>query len=161
MKKTNFLLMACAGIFLFVCAMDMSVYAQAKAQGVQKEGPKKPAIIKKEAKSIQGEVTWIGKNKIAVVYSRGEGSEEEMLLPFDGNVTLERVSDLSQIQQGDTVYIQYEETTQETKEGASQSVAKANAISFVRPGTRKPVQAQSSGSDSEGEGEDLETYTSE
>jgi hypothetical protein len=156
-KKTNFLLVTCTGLFLaFVFAR---VPADTEAQGA---AVKEQKILKKESKNIQGEVTWISKNKIAIVFSHGQDTEEEILLPFDKNVALEHVSDLAQIKQGDTVYVEYEETTQETKEGTTQVTDKAKTISFIRAGTPKlPPQQPSEGTITEAGDESTGTFTSQ
>lgn len=136
MKKKN-ILTVCAGIFLVVCVAGTAVYAQA-----QSVAAKKPTILKKEVKNIQGDVTWIAKNKIAIVYGRGENSEEEIMLPFDKDVALERIGDIAEIKQWDTVSVQYEETTQEAPGGGIEVINKAKTISFIRAGTRKPFVPQ-------------------
>jgi hypothetical protein len=88
-------------------------------------------------KEVQGEVTWVGKNRIAVVYAESGTSESEILLPFDKDVKLEHIQQLGQIAQGDIVRIQYEEVVEESAQGRKEE-RKAKVISFVRSGLRAP-----------------------
>lgn len=82
-------------------------------------------------------MSWVGKDRIAVVYASSGTSEAEILLPFDKNVKLEHIQQLSQIATGDTVRIYYEEVVEEGEQGRKEE-RKAKVISFVRPGARKP-----------------------
>ncbi|MCM8792839.1 MAG: hypothetical protein NC826_06875, partial [Candidatus Omnitrophica bacterium] len=47
--------------------------------------------IGKITQQLQGEVIWRGKDKIAIVYKKGEGGEEEILLPIDNQTKLEHI----------------------------------------------------------------------
>ena len=96
-----------------------------------------------QLKELQGVVTWIRKDKIAIVYRSDEAthSEEEILLPIGKDIQLVHKNSLSDISVGDTVSIQYEEVTEEGADGAVKSSRKAKAIIFVSPGFKKPIPA--------------------
>ena len=92
-------------------------------------------------KEIEGEVTWIGKNKIAITYNKDQatGTEYEILIPYDiANLTFEHRNNMGEIKVGDTVRVQYEEETLEYDDGNKNEKIKAKVISFVRPSTQKP-----------------------
>lgn len=88
-----------------------------------------------EFKTVDGTVTWISKNRIAV--SSGvdvSGTEHEMLLPIDAGARFVHTQGLSGIQRGDTVHIIYEEISEES-EGEVRNRRVAREITFVRPST--------------------------
>ena len=82
---------------------------------------------------ISGEVSAISKDFIAIVYGRNaaKGSEEEIALPIAKDVIIEHKKNLSEIGAGDTVDVEYEEISEETKEG-TKSKRVAKVVSFVR-----------------------------
>jgi len=88
-------------------------------------------------KIMQGEVTWIGRERIAVVYKKAADgkSEEEMLLPFDKNVELEHLRSLSDISTGDIVSIVFEESTEEGLDGP-RLTRKVKKIGYIRKGKK-------------------------
>ncbi len=98
-------------------------------------------IIGRSAKEIQGEVSWIGKDKIAVTYKRDDakGGEYEILLSFDKNsVRLVHKKSLGEIKIGDVVRIEYDETKEDSK-GTEKINYQVKTIGFVRPAAPKPV----------------------
>ncbi|MFH1876355.1 MAG: hypothetical protein ABH865_05655 [Candidatus Omnitrophota bacterium] len=100
---------------------------------------KKPQFNKtRVAKEIQGEVTWLARDRIAVVFSSTADSEQEMLLPFDADVQIVHKKGLRDIGVGDAVSVAYEEVTEETPEGAK-TRRKAKSITFLRKAPAKPT----------------------
>jgi len=95
-------------------------------------------------KTVQGEISWIGKDYIAIIYQKDEkkGKEYEILLPIDADIQLLHKSNLDQLSVGDTVRVQFEELTEEYKEGARKE-RKAKVISFVKPAVKKPESLES------------------
>jgi len=91
-------------------------------------------------KEVQGEVTWVRKDKIAIVYKKDVeyGSEEEILLPIDKDIRLAHLKSISDVAAGDMVYIQFEELTEEGVDGPKLSRT-AKKISFIKKGTKKPI----------------------
>lgn len=91
---------------------------------------------------IQGEISSIGKNYIAIVYKREKDKEYEILLPIEEKeVTLERKRSLSELNVGDTVRIRYEDVIGGI--GQEQVMQrKARVISFIRPAPPKPPEPQ-------------------
>lgn len=88
---------------------------------------------KAKRKGITGEVSAISKDFIAIVYDRnvGKGSEEEICLPIAKNVIIEHKKSLDQIAVGDTVYVEFDEVSEQTDSG-ERTKRIAGAISFVR-----------------------------
>jgi hypothetical protein len=105
--------------------------AQEEAKG---KLPKSSAVMKE----VQGEVTWVGKDRIAVVYSRNDegASEEEILLPLAKGATFKNKKMLKEIQAGDTVRITYEEVTQTDAE--TKVSREAKEITFIRAAAKQP-----------------------
>ncbi|MFC1658779.1 hypothetical protein ACFL1D_05295 [Candidatus Omnitrophota bacterium] len=95
-------------------------------------------------KSIQGEITGIGKNYIAVTYEMNEekGTEYEILLPVDKDLQLVHKNKFSELNIGDTVRIKYEEITEEYAE-TNRKLRKAKVITFVKPAEKKPENLDS------------------
>lgn len=104
-------------------------------------------------KGVSGEVSSVSKDFIAIVYRRdaAKGTEEEVAFPIAKDVKIEHKKSLGQIGIGDMVDVQFEEVTEETKEGIkSKRVAKV--ITFLRAASLAPVSA-SVPEDEEEEGE--------
>ena len=108
---------------LAVLGIGSTVYAQAD---------KNILNTTQELKEVQGEVTWIGQGKIAVVYNRDEKAEYEMLLPYDNSVSIKNKRKMSDIKAGDTVKIEYEEKVIEYKD-RKEGKLKATAVTFIKP----------------------------
>ena len=123
--KRKMLVVAILAIFLTLCLSGYSLAQNAPDKTARK------SRRNTERKELQGEVTWITKNKIAFVIARGDRSETEMLLPIAKDAQLVHVSSLDQIHAGDTVSIEYEEVTEGEK---ADRVAKK--IYFIRPGNK-------------------------
>jgi len=94
------------------------------------------------AKEVQGTISAIGKNYISVVYNRDtdKGVEYEMMLPFDENVEFAYKHNIKEFAIGDTVKIQFEDTT-EGKGDMAVTKRKAKVISFVSPAPPAPPQS--------------------
>ena len=125
-------------------ALTIGLTAISLAQNATKTTETKPQAKTKfkkttQMKEVQGEVTWLTKNHIALVYATDEGglSDREILLPFGKEVKLQHVQELSQIKKGDMVLVQYEEVIEEGPEGKQENRV-AKLISFVRPAVQKP-----------------------
>lgn len=117
-------------IVLALCLTNMS-FAEAN----------KESKSSRATKEVQGEVTWIGKDKIAVTYGKDEatGTEYEILLPFNtADLSIAHKKNLGEINVGDTVKVQYEEESLEYGDGRKEGKLKAKIISFLRPATPKP-----------------------
>ncbi len=118
---------------LVVCALWLA--GVANAQEAKRDAKKPEPKITSTVKEIQGEVSWIRKNSISVVYEHDlqKGSESEILLPMDpATVRIVHKRSLKDISSGDIVRVQYIEELydygdrQETK-------LKARSIRFVKP----------------------------
>lgn len=129
MKKNKSNIIGIAA-FLILSLAGMGFGQEAANTDKDKEKIKTTSVIK----DIEGEVTWIGKDKIAIVYKRDleKGGEYEILLPFSDDMTVEHKKSLSEINKGDIVHVKYEEVTDEYKEGPKINF-KAKVVSFVKP----------------------------
>jgi hypothetical protein len=97
-----------------------------------------------EMKEVEGAVTWIGQNKIAILYriDEAKGEEYEILLPLDEkDLTFVHKKNLAEIGKGDTVNVQYEEITEEGQEG-KRTDRKAKIITFVKTGVKKEIATE-------------------
>jgi hypothetical protein len=104
------------------------------AEGTGKPEKKKAAIAKSEVKEIQGEVSYITKRSISVVYARDAqtGSESEILLPYDKNLVIVHKRRLSEIQVGDIVSVKYLDEILDYGDKKENKIT-AKAISFLNP----------------------------
>ena len=114
--------------------LSLALAQQPKAQA--KEAPGHASTLKE----LQGEVTWISKAKdrIAIVFQRQGGGEEEILLPIGKDVQLQHIKSLDELKVADVVSIQFEESNELGPDGP-RTTRKAKAIIFVRPGLKKPT----------------------
>ena len=90
---------------------------------------------KVELKEIQGKVTWIGRDKIAITYYTTPTTEEEILIFYDKkDIKIRHRKDISEISRGDIVSIVYEEIREDTDEGEKLTF-KAKEIIYIRKGS--------------------------
>jgi hypothetical protein len=129
-KMRNLLLV---GLLAVVCLYVSPAQAQSEVSNGQKD------IASKE---IQGTVSGIGYGSISVEYQTDaqKGTAEEMLFPLDEMEQIIHKQDIKQINVGDTVSIQYDETTQQTENG-SQIFRKAKVINFIKPAAPVSTEA--------------------
>lgn len=106
-------------MIIFTLAVNEILLAQGKGKG--------------KRNGLTGEVSAISKDFIAIVYNRNleKGSEEEIALPIAKNVIIEHKKSLDQIAVGDTVYVEFDEVSEQTDNG-ERTKRIAGAISFVR-----------------------------
>ena len=100
------------------------------------EEAKKIVVVKE----MQGEVSGISSNFIAIVYGQDKKASYEMALTMDKDVKVEDRKSLKDIGVGDIVSVSYEETTETKKEGdkdISRVVSRVvKKIRFIRPGAK-------------------------
>jgi len=129
-RKRMVLIMA-AGIFI--------IRAIALADGDEKS----KRVVARVAKEIQGEVAGISKDSIAIIYNRNEatGEEYEMSFPVAKEVDIVHKKSINEIAVGDTVNVQYEETTEKSAEDKEKDLEikrQVKVITFLRPAVRTP-----------------------
>ena len=129
-RKRMVLIMA-AGIFI--------IRAIALADGDEKS----KRVVARAAKEIQGEVAGISKDSIAIIYNRNEatGEEYEMSFPVAKEVDIVHKKSINEIAVGDTVNVQYEETTEKSAEDKEKDLEikrQVKVITFLRPAVRTP-----------------------
>ena len=129
-KKRMVLIMA-AGIFI--------IRAIALADGDEKS----KRVVARVAKEIQGEVAGISKDSIAIIYNRNEatGEEYERSFPVAKEVDIAHKKSINEIAVGDTVNVQYEETTEKSAEDKEKDLEikrQVKVITFLRPAVRTP-----------------------
>jgi hypothetical protein len=127
--------MKLAGVFaLIFCLLTL--------QESLSQEPKQKARQTSTMQELQGEITWVKKDKIAIVYRTDETGkvDSEILLPVDKDVKLVHIKSTEQLSVGDVVSIQFEEATDETLEGPK-TTRKVKAMIFVRFGAKKPIEA--------------------
>lgn len=103
-----------------------------------KEVKKEKIETTSAVKEVQGEISAIAKDSISIIYQRDaeKGIEYEIVLPLEEkNVQLVHKNNLNQFKAGDLVEVQYEEITEEYKEG-QKSKRSANIIRFVKSATK-------------------------
>ena len=111
---------------------------EVKAKEVKVE--EKVEKIEKVTKEITGEVTGISKNFIAVEYGIDlkEGAALEMAFNIGKDIKIEYKNTLSEIGQGDTVAVTYEEITTKDKEGKIKRIERLpKVIKFMKKA--KPI----------------------
>ena len=105
------------------------------AAGAQERKPRKVAETKK---TLQGEVVYLSKDYISIVYSRANGIENEILLPIDKNLKLEHLRSLANLKVGDTVAVEFMETTEQDQQGSRKKIRAGTVVTFIRPAQPKP-----------------------
>lgn len=114
-------------VLLFAIIVNV---AEAKEKG-------KPSISNK---TVQGEISAIGKNYISIIYQREKekGTEYEIWLPLKKeDIKLLHKKSLEDLKVGDIVKIEFEEVTEESKKGI-RSTRKVKVINFIKPAIARP-----------------------
>ena len=123
----------------FMAAGIFIIRAIALADGDEKS----KRVVARVAKEIQGEVAGISKDSIAIIYNRNEatGEEYEMSFPVAKEVDIVHKKSINEIAVGDTVNVQYEETTEKSAEDKEKDLEikrQVKVITFLRPAVRTP-----------------------
>lgn len=92
-------------------------------------------------KRVKGEVDVIRSDYVTIVYKReknpsGTYKEYDMVIPLDDSVSFLHVKDFSEIKEGDTIEIEYEETAWVDKKGVGRLKRKAKKVKFIRTGVK-------------------------
>ncbi len=123
-------------LILFVAAfLSLSLSSASLAADEHAHEKKKEPVIKSEVKEVQGELVYLGKNFISLVYERdaNTGAEKEIRIDLDpGNVTLEHLRSLQQLNTGDTIYVQYIDETRDYG-NTKKNTIRAAVIRFISP----------------------------
>ena len=101
-----------------------------------------------EHKKVTGELVTVTKQAISVEYSRTAKASYEMLLPITQDTKLVKVRSLDELQPGDTVKVQYEQTYREGEDG-ERIVLKtvATEIALVRQAPKQALISKEEGSE--------------
>ncbi len=113
-------------------------FAEDSKSGVKSKDKKE--ISSSDVKELEGTVSAIDKNGIAVVFQKDaqKGSEEEMYIPIEkGQIRLVHKTSLKEIEAGDTVKVGFKEVTDEI-EGKEKKRFKATTITFLKKAEKKP-----------------------
>ena len=95
--------------------------------------------------TVTGLVSGLGPQFIAVEYERHaeKGEAFEMALPVDDAAKLERVKKLRELQLGDTVEVEYRETSIQDEQGDSTTVKRvATKIALVRSAPQEALSSK-------------------
>jgi hypothetical protein len=113
------------------------VFCVLLAGEVGAQGRKVTKVAEKK-KQLQGEVVYLSKDYISIVYSRDKAIENEILLPIDKNLKLEHLRSLANLKIGDTVAVQFMETTEQDEQGNRKKIRTGTVVTFIRPAQKKP-----------------------
>jgi hypothetical protein len=134
MKKT---LIIAAAFGLLACAVIS--FAQDAAPGAKTRVKKE--VSSSAVQEIEGKISAINNNGIAVVFNKNEskGAEEEIYVPFDKTkITLVHKRVLNEIEVGDTVKVVFKEVTDEV-EGKESKRLQATTITFLGKAEKRPA----------------------
>jgi hypothetical protein len=127
-------------VFIF-CLINILEGAPAKESKSAPAIPQTPreTIISVQSKEIQGEVSALCKDFIAISYyfDKDTNEEKEVLLPLDKYLKVERKGSLAQIGVGDIVFARYEEVKKIDHQGIERLERVAKVISFIRAAEKK------------------------
>lgn len=106
-------------------------------------GYAQPARSSVTAKVVEGEISGMGKDYIAIVYKKEaeKGAEYEILLPLDDEVKLVHKKNLKELNIGDRVNIEFDEI-KEANDSKEKVTFKSKKLSFVSPAEKKPVDTE-------------------
>jgi hypothetical protein len=132
--QKNFLRLILAA--MMVLSFSGLVLAQEKVQQKAKGKVKTSSVMKE----VEGVMSGMTKRSISIVYGSDaeKGIEYEILLPFaKEGIKVEHKKNLSELAQGDTVRVSYEEVIEENEQGEKKEGRRAKVISFIRAAEKK------------------------
>ena len=133
-------LIKCGVILKTAVILFMLIIGVAQAGEVFFENTDASSVPTATSGTIEGKISAISKNYIVIVYKSEKEREYEVLLPLDSQKTkIEHKKDLSALNIGDTVSIEYEDAKEDAPEGQRMR-RKAKVISFVSPAPPKPPE---------------------
>lgn len=121
------------------------------ASGAASAGTKQTVATK----YTQGVISAVGKHGIAVERTLEKGGAIEMYLPFDPSLKLQGISGVSDLHEGDTVLVDYRETTEQDGDMVRASRV-AVKVALVRRAAAKAAVAEPADA---GEAQDAEVAT--
>jgi len=137
----------------FVLAGATAPASWSKAKEPMPSTPAMEDDAKVELKTVMGTVSGIGSGFIAVEFQRDEkrGASLEMALPVEPQAKFQSVASLKSLKLGDTVMVEYQETTSKDSRGDSTRVKRAaTAITLIK---RAPAPEVAGSSNPEGQPE--------
>lgn len=119
------------GIAMGILVLSFMGMASAEAEEIKK---------KVTIKELQGEVSGLSNNFIAIIYAQDKKTSYEMAFTMDKNLRIENRKSLSDIAVGDIVSVSFEETS-ETKKQGNKDISRiagrlVKKIRFIRPGAK-------------------------
>ncbi len=110
------------------------------ADGVDKTDCEEGRVLRIVEKGVTGQVSGISNDYIGVTYLTSKNKEYEMGIYIKGTPVLEHVTDLEQIQMGDTVTVEYDVVTEKDDNDQETSRHVAKKIIFVRKAPPPPPE---------------------
>lgn len=98
-----------------VCGEAATVPAVRPAPAEAKLDEKKDEKV--EVKELSGRIVAITKRSMSIEFDRPVNGADEALMPIDAKTKVERVKSLAELQRGDTIRVQYEQTYREDDKG--------------------------------------------
>ena len=99
-------------------------------------------------KQVQGVVSAVSSQGIAVEYARTKVASQEMYLPFVPQVRVQGVKRVTDLQVGDTVAVEYREVASEDEHGEYTKINRvATGIALIARAPQQPVAVSDEGSD--------------
>lgn len=114
------------GVFCLTVLIFNSSFLEAKEPGV----PVKNAQV--SLKSVKGPASVLRSRFIEVEYASDDDGAHVMVFPLSENIEIQNKKSISEIQQGDTVELIYEERTWLTEEGEEKSEVTPKKIRFLK-----------------------------
>lgn len=134
-----------------ILVLGLAVSALAQTQLVKTE--EKTVTVTKD---IEGKVSGISANFIAVVYGENKEASLEMAFDLNKNVKVGHKKSLSEIGMGDTVKVDYDEITKTRDDGKKISRRVARMVTFLRKAEKIPEIAEPEAAlDSQETGEEI------
>ncbi len=137
------------GALMVAAALILSFYAFAakddKEEKTKAKTGEKAAVTWTGTGEVTGEISHMDDKYIAVVYARDEEkhAEYEVLLPIDGDVTVEHKNNIKDLVIGDTVTISYDQGTEEEAGTKNKKMKRrASKIKFVKAAPLTPPEME-------------------
>ena len=113
---------------------------ETKTTETKAEAEKKEIPISISSKGVTGQVGGISKDYIGVIYRGEKDTDYEMGIYIEGDLGLDRVQDVDEIQVGDTVAVKYDEVSTAGEDGKEVTRHVAKKITLLKKAPPPPIE---------------------
>ena len=129
---------------LLLTACVFLTVSQLRAEVEKKDDGKKAEVVEGNVEDleVEGTVSAVTPQGIAVEYARAGNAAQEVFLPMDPNAKFSKVQRLAELKLNDTVYVHYQRTYRDDKDGQHVVLKTvATQVELLKPAPPEPPES--------------------